>query len=81
MWENVDDSTPEKVNKPAKKSRQQYILETELEYPKELRKKHNKLLILVLRAKNRNAEKLEQKLEGETDICSRHQISELSVEG
>lgn len=62
MWGKVDGSTPEKVNKPAKKDRQEYILEADLEYPKELRKKHNKLLILVERLKNGNAEKVNKNL-------------------
>ena len=43
-WENVEDFTPEKLDKLIKKDKKGYILEVDTEYPKELHKNHNELL-------------------------------------
>ena len=50
-WEQVEDFTPEKIYKLVKKDKKGYILEVDVEYPKELRKNHNELPLLVERMK------------------------------
>ena len=39
-WKNGEDCTTEKVDKLVKKDKRGYILEVDVEYPKELRKNH-----------------------------------------
>ena len=39
-WKNGEDFTTEKVDKLVKKDKRGYILEVDVEYPKELRKNH-----------------------------------------
>ena len=59
-WQKVDDFTTEKIDKLLKKVRQGYILEVNVQYPKELHKKHNELLFLAERMKMEKVEKLAQ---------------------
>ena len=46
-WEKVDDFTPEKIDKLVGKCGQGYFVEVDVEYLKELLKKHNKMLFLL----------------------------------
>ena len=56
-WEKVD-ITPEKIDKLVKKDKKAYILEVDVEYPKELHKNHNELPFLAERMKIVKVEKL-----------------------
>ena len=56
--EKVEDFTPEKIDKLVQKDKKGYILEVDVEYPKELHKKHNELPFLVERMKIGRVEKL-----------------------
>ena len=56
-WEKVD-ITPEKIDKLLKKDKKAYILEVDVEYPKELHKNHNELPFLAERMKIGKVEKL-----------------------
>ena len=42
-WKNGEDFTTEKINKLVKKDKRRYILEVDVEHPKELHKNHNEL--------------------------------------
>ena len=55
---NVEEFTPEKIAKLVKKDRKGYILEVDVDYPKELHKSHNELPFLAERMKIGKVEKL-----------------------
>ena len=58
-WINkVEELTPEKIAKLVKKDRKGYILEVDVDYPKELHKSHNELPFLCERMKIGKVEKL-----------------------
>ena len=57
-WEEVEDFTPGKIDKLVKKDKKGYILEVDVEYPKELHKNHNELPFLADRLKIGKVEKL-----------------------
>ena len=54
----VEEFTPEKIAKLVKKDKKGYILEVDVDYPKELHKSHNELPFLAERMKIRKVEKL-----------------------
>ena len=54
----VEKFTPEFINKLVKKDRKGYILEVDIDYPKELHKQHNELPFLAERMKIGKVEKL-----------------------
>ena len=56
--EKVEDFTPEKIDKLVKKDNKGYILEVDVEYPKEIHKEHNELSFLAERMKIGRVEKL-----------------------
>ena len=58
IWEKGEDFTPEKIDKLAKKDKRGYILEVDVEYPKELYQNHNELPFLTKRMKIGRVEKL-----------------------
>ena len=60
----VDDFTSEKIDKLAKKDKEEYILEVDVEYPKELHKNHNEIPFLAGRMEIRKVEKLTLNLKG-----------------
>ena len=56
--EEGEDFTTEKIDELVKKDKRIYLLEVDVEYPKELHKNHNELQFLVERMKIRREEKL-----------------------
>ena len=56
-WEKVKDFPTEAIDKLTKKDKKGYILEVDVEYLKDLRKKHNELLLLAERMKIGRVEK------------------------
>ena len=56
--EEGEDFTTEKIDELVKKDKRIYLLEVDVEYPKELHKNHNELPFLVERMKIRREEKL-----------------------
>ena len=61
-WKDVEDLTPEKIDKLVKKDKRGYLLEVDVEYPKELHENHNKLPFLTERMEIGRVEKLVQTL-------------------
>ena len=57
-WKKGEDFTPEKIDKLVKKDQRGYLLEVDVEYPKELQENHNELAFLVERMKIEREEKL-----------------------
>ena len=57
-WKNGEDFTPEKIDKLVKKDKRGYLLEVDVEYPKELHENHNELPFLVEKMKIGREEKL-----------------------
>ena len=57
-WEKVEGFTPEKIDKPVQKDKEGYILEVDVDYPKELHKKHNERPFLAERMKIGKMDKL-----------------------
>ena len=58
LWKEAEDFTPEKIGKLVKKDKREYLLEVDVEYPKELCKSHNELPFLVEKIKIGRVEKL-----------------------
>ena len=58
LWKKIEDFTPEKIDELAKKDKQGYILEVDVEYSKELNENHNELPFLTERMKIGREEKL-----------------------
>ena len=57
-WKKGEDFTPEKIDQLFKKYKRGYLLEVDVEYPKQLRENHNELPLLVEKMKIRREEKL-----------------------
>ena len=57
-WKKGEDFTPGKIDKLVKKEKRGYILEVDVEYPKELHENHNELPFLVEKMKIGRKEKL-----------------------
>ena len=57
-WKKGEDFTAEKIDKLIKKDKRGYILEVDMEYPKELYENHNELPFLAERMKIGREEKL-----------------------
>ena len=57
-WKNGEDFTPEKIDKLVKKDKRGYLLEVDVDYPKEPHENHNELPFLVERMKIGREEKL-----------------------
>ena len=57
-WKKGEDFTPGKIDKLVKKEKRGYILEVDVEYPKELHENHNELPFLAERMKIGREEKL-----------------------
>ena len=57
-WKNGEGLTTEKIDKPVKKDRRGYLLEVDMEYPKELHENHNELPFSVEKMKIGRVEKL-----------------------
>ena len=58
LWKKIEDFTSEKIDELAKKDKQGYILEVDVEYSKELNENHNELPFLTERMKIGREEKL-----------------------
>ena len=58
LWKKVEDFTPEKIDMLVKNDKGAYLLEVDVEYPKELHENHNKLPFLTERMKVGRVEKL-----------------------
>ena len=50
-WKKAEEFTPEKTDKLVKKGRRGYLLEVNVEYPKELSENHNEVPLLAVRMK------------------------------
>ena len=57
-WKNGEDFTPEKIDELVKKDKRGYLLEVDVEYPKEPHENHNELPFLVEKMKIGREEKL-----------------------
>ena len=57
-WKNGEDFTTEKIDELVKKKKRGYILEVDVEYPKELHENHNELPFLTDRMRIGRVEKL-----------------------
>ena len=62
LWKKGEDFTPEKIDELVKKGMKGYLLEVDVEYPKELHENHNELPFLAERMKTGKVEKLVTKL-------------------
>ena len=58
LWKKEKDFTHEKVDELVKKGKRGYLLEVDVEYPKELHENHNELPFLVEKMKIGRKEKL-----------------------
>ena len=58
LWKEVEDFTPEKIDGLVRKDKRGYLLEVDVEYPKELHENHNELPFLAERMKIGKVEKL-----------------------
>ena len=58
LWKKAEDFTPEKIDELVKKDKRRYLLEVDVEYPKELHENHNELPFLAERMKIGREEKL-----------------------
>ena len=57
-WKKREDFSPEEIDKLAKKDKKGYLLEVDVEHPKELHENHNELPFLVEKMKIGRKEKL-----------------------
>ena len=57
-WKDAEDFTPEKIDELVKKNKKGYLLEVDVENPKELHENHNELPFLTERRKIGRVEKL-----------------------
>ena len=78
-WEKVEDFTPEKIDKLVKKDNTGFILELDVEYPKEVHKNHKELIFLAERMKIGKVEKLVPNLKDKNTLCSTHQKLESNM--
>ena len=62
LWKKGEDFTPEKIDELVKKGMKGYLLEVDVEYPKELHENHNELPFLAERMKTGKVEKLVTKV-------------------
>ena len=69
LWKVVEDFTSEKIDEFVKKDKKGYLLEVDVEYPKEMHKNHNEVSFLVKENENRKGK----------GICSTHQNTESSI--
>ena len=53
LWKEAEDLTPQKIDELVKKDKRGYLLEVNVEYPKELHENHNELPFLSERMKIR----------------------------
>ena len=51
LWKKAEDFTPEKIDEFVKKDKRGYLLEVDVEYPKELHENYNELSYLAERMK------------------------------
>ena len=58
LWKKVDDFTPKKTDELVKKDKRGYLLEVDVEYPRELDENHNELPFLAKKIKIGREEKL-----------------------
>ena len=58
LWKKGKDFTPEKIDKHLKKDEKGYLLEVNVDYPKQLHENHNELPFLTERMKIGRVEKL-----------------------
>ena len=79
LWKEAEDFTPEKIDELVKKDKRGYLLEVDVEYPKELHENHNKLLFLVERMKNGREQKLVPNLKDKKVYVVHIQKTESSI--
>ena len=58
LWKKAEDFTPERIDKLVKKDMKGYLLQVDVEYPKELHENHNELPFLAERMKIGREEQL-----------------------
>ena len=58
LWKDTENVTPEKIDKLVKKDKRGYLLEVDVQYPKELHGNYNELPFLVDKMKIGREEKL-----------------------
>ena len=68
LWKKAGDFTPEKIDELVKKGKRGYLLEVDVEYPKELHENHNELLFSIEKMKIGREEKLVPNLKDKKDI-------------
>ena len=64
LWKKAEDFTPEKIDELIKKDKKGYLLEVDVEYPKELHENHNELSFLADRIKIVRGEKFSTNSQG-----------------
>ena len=64
LWKKAEDFTPEKIDEVVKKDKRGYLLEVDVEYPKELHENHNELLFLAETMKIGRGEGISTKSQG-----------------
>ena len=79
LWKEAEDFTPEKIDELVKKDKRGYLLEVDVEYPKELHENHNKLLFLVEIMKNGREQKLVPNLKDKKVYVVHIQKTESSI--
>ena len=68
LWKKGEDFTPEKIDEFIKKGTKRYLLELDVEYPKELHENQNELPFLVKRMKIGRVEKSVPNLRDKKDV-------------
>ena len=78
-WKKGEDFTPEKIEELVKKDKREYLLEVDVEYPKELHENHDELPFLTESMKIGRVEKLVPNLKDKKGMCGTHQSTESSI--
>ena len=79
LWKEAEDFTPEKIDELVKKDKRGYLLEVDVEYPKELHENHNELPFLVEIMKNGREQKLVPNLKDKKVYVVHIQKTESSI--
>ena len=78
-WKDAEDFTPEKIDKLVKRCKRRYLLEVDVEYPKELHENYKELPFLAERMKIGRLEKLVPDLKDKKGIHGTHQSTGASI--
>ena len=79
LWKRAEDFTPKVIDELVRKDMKGYLLEVDVEYPKELRENHNELPFLADRMKIGKEEKLVPNLRDKKGYVVTHQKTEPNI--